>query len=213
MADIDLTKGDLPFLFSGNGTITVHANVTNPEDPLPLGDTDLVSVDFGAKGGQTFLFGAATALKVAISAGLKSRLMVLSAETKAADRLKVLAEHGLAKYFDTRPDTLLLGFTLDATADLQAGATFQYEALKVTSTIAAGVSSDLLYLRPYPKKTPAVDAFKDYAGHLRLPAHLEGDLPLGEVVFFTFGGYLSFGAKVAVGYQIKGAPSVAIGEL
>jgi hypothetical protein len=213
MADIDLTRDDLPFLFSGNGTITVHANVGNPKDPLPLGDTDLVSVDFGATGDQTFLFGAATALKVAISAGVKSKLMVLSAETRAAERLKLLADHGLAKFFATRPDTLLLGFTLDATADLQAGATFRYEALKVTSTIAAGVSSDLLYLRPYPKKTPAADAFKDFAGSLRLPAHLTGELPPGEVVFFTFGGYLSFGAKVAVGYQIKGAPSVAIREL
>ncbi len=58
MPNIDLTKTEIPFLIGGNGSLRVHANITDLDQPLAPGDEDFFNLSFNAAGGHTLAIGA-----------------------------------------------------------------------------------------------------------------------------------------------------------
>jgi hypothetical protein len=212
MADITLTKTDLPFLLAGNGNLTVHANVGSITQPLVPADDDVLSLNFAAAGNTAFSFGAPDNIKLGIQAGTKNRLYGLWPKS-AAERLQILSDHGLAGFFANHPDQMILVLSLDASASAQASASFSYSALTADMTLDAGGQAGYLYLHPYPANMPSDKLFADFLGSLRLPAALSDAIPLGEVIAFDYNGYLKLGASLSVGYQLKGAPNFSLGQL
>jgi hypothetical protein len=212
MTDINLAKQNLPFLLGGDGNLTIHANVPSVTEPLPVSDNDILSIDFGAQGNQSFTFGVAGGITLGIQAGVSSHLYALW-PSSSRDRASILADHGLSDFFATRHDQLVLVFVLEANAAANIAGSFRYSALTANISLDAGGSVGYAYLHPYPANTPADKMFTDFIGSIRLPANLSSDLPVGEVIAFDFGGYLKFGASLSVGYEMKGAPDFSIGQL
>jgi hypothetical protein len=212
MPDLTLTKSDIPLWLSGDGTITLHATIPQINQPLTASTTDLLSVDFGVSGNQPFAFGVANDIKLGIKAGTRARLAVFWPDSTAAD-VAILAEHGLDKYFVSHPDGLLLGLLVDANASITAAGSFAYSVLKATVTLDAGGACAYAYFHPYLKSQPFDQIAKDFFNGLKLPSNVRSSLPIGEAISFDYNGYLQVGAALSVGYQLKGAPSFAIGQL
>src|ERR1700735_1974475 len=108
MADLTFSKSDIPLWLGGDGTITLHANVPQINQPLPASTTDLLNVDFGISGNQPFTFGDANNIKLELKAGTKAPLPSFWPNSSAADAA-ILAQHGLEKYFASHPDAFILG--------------------------------------------------------------------------------------------------------
>jgi hypothetical protein len=212
MQDIKLTRSGLPFLLSGNGTLTIHAGVLHLDQPLTPSDADLLKVDFGATGDQPFTFGAADTIKLGIKAEAKNRLYALW-PTSSMERRQIMDEHGLSDFFATHPDQLLLVLDLSAAAAANVAGSFQYSVLTASTTLDAGGDVGYTYLRPYLASTPVEKMVLDFFARLRLPAQITSGLPSGEVIAFEYGGYLKFGAGLSVGYELKGSPSFEIGQI
>jgi len=212
MADIILTKSGLPFLLSGNGTLTVHASVPQLDQPLTATDADLFSADFGAAGDQAFTFGAADAIKLGVKAQTKNHFYALWA-TSSKDRLQILEAYGLADFLSMHPDQLILVLDLSAGASARVGGSFQYSVLTASTTLDAGGNVGYTYLRPYLTTTAVEAMIPDFFANLRLPAQVTQKLRSGEVISFEYGGYLKLGAGLSVGYELKGSPSLEIGQL
>lgn len=212
MADINLTKSGLPFLLSGNGTLTVHASVPQLSQQLTPSDTDLLSADFGAAGDQTFTFGAADTIKLGIKAQAKNHLYALW-PTSSNERLQILDAHGLSDFFAAHPDQLLLVLDLSAAASANVAGSFPYSILTASTTLDVGGDVGYIHIQPYVASTAVGTMVPDFFANLRLPAQVTSKLPAGEVIAFEYGGYLKFGAGLAIGYELKGSPSFEIGQL
>jgi hypothetical protein len=212
VADINLTKTGLPFLLSGNGTLTVHATVPALNQQLTPSDTDLLSADFCGAGDQTFTFGAADTIKLGIKAQSKNHLYALW-PTSSTDRLQILDAHGLSDFFTKHPDQMLLVLDLEASASANVSGSFQYTVLTASATLDAGGNVSYVYLRPYLQSTTVDTMIPDFFANLCLPAQVTTSLPVGQVIAFEYGGYLKFGAGLSVGYEMKGSPSFEIGQL
>jgi hypothetical protein len=212
MKSITFSKPDLPFLFGGNGSLAVNANVDSITQPLTPSDQDVLSLEFGAQGNTSFSFGTPDNIKLGIQAGAKNRLYGLWPKS-SPDRLAVLGDHGLADFFASHPDQMILVLSLGADAAAQLTGSFTYAALTASTTLNAGGNAGYTYLHPYPADTPSDKLFLDFLGGLRLPAVLSEGIPLGEVIAFEYGGYLKLGASLAVGYKLMGAPDFSIGQL
>jgi len=212
MPDITFSKSDFPLWLGGDGNITVHANIPQIDQPLPTSATNLVSVDFGVTGNQAFTFGEPNNIKLGIKAGTKTRLAAFW-PTSDADDLAILAQHGLDTYFASHPDNLILGLLIDAEAAVNAAGSFTYSVLTAGATLDAGGAAAYAYLHPYVKSQAFSQIAKDFFGGLQLPASIRSSLPAGEAISFDYNGYLKIGAGLSVGYELKGSPSFAIGQL
>src|SRR3989442_6794624 len=126
MPDLNLTKDKIPFWLSGNGTLTVHANIQQQlNQPLAPTDADLFSVDFGARGNEAFSFGSPNNLKLGIQAGASAKLTPLW-KTSSEQRRAVLADHEMSKFFEAHPDEMILALNLGANADVNLAGSFSY---------------------------------------------------------------------------------------
>jgi hypothetical protein len=210
--DITFSKADIPTLFDGNGTITVHANVPQLKEPLPPSTSDLLNVDFGITGNQPFTFGTANTVKLGIQAGTKARLAAFWPTSTASD-LAILAQHGLDKFLASHPDSLILGLLIDANAAVTATGAFTYSIVTASATLDAGGAVGYVYLHPYSNSENLDQIAKDFFSRLQVPSSIDSPLETGEVVSFNYNGYLKVGAGLSVGYELKGAPSFEIGQL
>lgn len=213
MADIKLSKSAaFPFWLSGSGTITVRVQAPNPAQPLDPMGPDLIDVSFGARGGEDFGFGIPGTVKLAIRAGTSAKLTpVWSGSSKA--KLDVLAAHGLDKYLAGHPDEMILGLQLKASADASAAGSFRYSALTASAALHAGSDAGYEYFRAFPAATPLEKLAEDFFSGVKLPAQLTTAPRPGESISFEYGGYLKFGADVALGYEVKGTPSLDISQI
>ena len=212
MADINISKTEIPFLLGGTGGLAVHAAVSNPTAKLEPTDDDLLSVTFGLAGEQDFSFGAGNSVKLGVKAGTNANLTPLW-RTSSPSRLAVLADHGLADYFAAHRDDLILILSLGANADANVAGSFTYSFLTATATLEAGASAGYIYSRSYPADKPLQGILLNFFSGLRLPANVTTAPSPGEVVGFEYSGYLKLGAELSVGYELKGSPSIDIGQL
>src|SRR5262249_59494564 len=107
MADINISKTEIPFLLGGTGGLAVHAAVSNPTAKLEPTDDDLLSVTFGLAGEQDFSFGAGNSVKLGVKAGTNANLTPLW-RTSSPSRLAGLGGHRLGHFFCTHRDHLFL---------------------------------------------------------------------------------------------------------
>lgn len=212
MTDISISKSKIPFLLGGTGDLTVHAGGSNPTAKLTPTDDDLLSVTFGLAGNADFSLGAADTLKLGIKAGANMNLIPLW-QTSSPSRLTLLADHGLADYFTTHNEDLILILTLGAMTEAKAAGSFTYSFLTATGRLDAGTSAGFFYSRPYPADRPLQDMLLDFFRGLRLPANVTTAPNPGEVLGFQYSGYLKLGAALSIGYELKGTPSIDIGQL
>lgn len=215
MADITLKKTDIPFWFSGDGTLDVHVGVSDPTQPLPASDQDLLSVKFSASGSKPLTIGGFDSFKFGISAESDVALTPLWASS-SAERLKKLDDYGLTGYFSPgahHADRVLMLFLVGASADADVQAKFKYWNLSATAELKAGADGKYALIRSYQRDTPVGNIVRDFFGSLRLPANVDGPLAEDEVIAFEYGGYVNFKGSVGVGYEISGAPSFEVNQL
>jgi hypothetical protein len=215
MADITLQKTDIPFWFSGDGTLDVRVGVSDPTQPLPASDQDLLSVSFKTSGSKPLTVGGLDSFKFGIGAESAVALTPLWASS-SAERLKRLDDYGLAGYFGAGADhseRVLLLFTVGASADADVQAKFKYWDLTASAELKAGADGRYALIRSYPNDTPAGDMVRDILRALRLPANVERAPAEDELISFEYGGYVNFKGSVGVGYEIGGAPSFEINQL
>ncbi|HEX8456546.1 MAG TPA: hypothetical protein VF656_04420 [Pyrinomonadaceae bacterium] len=215
MADITLKKTDIPFWFSGDGTLDVHIGVSDPTQPLPASDQELLSLSFNASGSQPLTVGGLDSFKFGISAESAVALTPLWASS-SAERLKKLDDYGLTNYFSPgahHTDRVLLLFTVGASADANVEAKFKYWNLSASAELKAGADGKYALIRSYPRDTPAGNLVRDFLASLRLPANVDAPLAEDEVITFEYGGYVNFKGSVGVGYEISGAPSFEVNQL
>ena len=212
MPDINISTKEIPFLLGATGNLKVHAGVPNPTTKLTPTDDDLLSVTFGLAGDQDFALGAGNSVKLGVKAGANASLTPLW-PTSSPSRLAVLADHGLADYFTTHRDDLILILNLGTNAGATAAGSFTYSFLTASATLEAGASAGYFYSRSYPADKSLQDILLNFFSGLRLPANIASAPSPGEVVRFEYSGYLKLGAELSVGYELKGAPSIDIGQL
>lgn len=215
MADITLKKTDIPFWFSGDGTLDVRVGVSDPTKPLQASDQDLLSVNFNASGSQPLTIGVLDSFKFGISAEAGTALTPLWASS-SAERLKKLDDYGLAGYFgpdSNHADRVLMLFTAGASADADVEAKFKYWNLSASAELKAGADGAYTLIRSYARDTPAGDMVRDFFGGVRLPANVDAPLAEDEVIVFEYGGYVNFKGTIGLGYEISGAPSFEINQL
>ena len=176
------------------------------------GDQDILSVDFGATGGDNFTFGTTNNLKLGVKAGTQARLTPLWPSSSAA-RKQILAQHGLENFFTAHPDDLILALTIGATADVNAAGSFKYSILNASATLDAGGDAGYSYLKAFPADTGAEALVRGFFTGLRMPGNITTAPEPGDVVAFEYGGYLKFGAGLSIGYEMTGTPSFNIGQL
>jgi hypothetical protein len=215
MADINLKKTDIPFWFSGDGTLDVHIGLEDPTKPLPATDDDLLSVAFNASGSKPLSIGASDSFKFGISAGAKASLTPLWSSSSAA-RLKKLDDYGLKGYFSAgspHNDRVLMILNLGASADASVEAKFKYWNLSASAQLEAGADGSYALVRSFPSDTPAGNLVRDLFRGVRLPANVEEPLAEDEIYVFEYGGYVNFKGSIGLGYEISGAPSFEINQL
>lgn len=215
MADIILKKTDIPFWFSGDGTLDVSIGVSDPTKPLPASDQDILSAAFNASGSQPLTIGGLDSFKFGISAESGVNLTPLWASS-SAERLKRLDDYGLAGYFSAganHAERVLVLFTAGASADADVQARFKYWNLSASAELKAGADASYALIRSYPSETPAGNLVRDFFGGVRLPANVDAPLAEDEVLVFEYGGYVNFKGSVGLGYEISGAPSFEVNQL
>src|SRR6185503_11866694 len=119
----------------------------------------------------------------------------------------------LADYFTAHGDDLILILNLGTNAQANAAGSFPYSFLTASATLEAGANAGYFYSRSYPADKSLQEILLNFFSGLRLPANITAAPSPGEVVRFEYGGYLKLGAQLSVGYELKGAPSINIGEL
>ncbi|HWS98947.1 MAG TPA: hypothetical protein VN256_01650 [Pyrinomonadaceae bacterium] len=215
MADINLSKSDIPFWFSGTGTLNVHVGVADPTQPLPASDEDLLSVGFNASGSQPISIGKSDTFKFGISAEANASLTPLW-QSSSADRLKKLDDYGLTGYFNAganHDDRVLIILNLGASADASVEAKFKYWNLSASALLEAGADGSYTLIRSFPSNMAAGELVRQFFRGFRLPANVDAPLAADELISFEYGGYVNFKGSVGLGYELSGAPSFGIGDL
>ena len=219
MADLTLSKNNLPFLLGGNGSLTVSVPQIDLTQKLDESTTSLLSVNFSATGGKSFTVGTPGSVKLAIGASANAQLTPLwASSTGGMSALQPYDVSGitLENFFIPPPqnaDKMLLFFNCGAKFDASVGAKFQYSTLSASVTLGAGADASYALLGSCDKNKPAAAAIIDFFKDLKLPENIDGPMPPGQMIAFTYGGYLSLGASIGVGYQIAGGKSFDIGNL
>ena len=219
MADLTLSKNNLPFLLGGNGSLTISVPQIDLTQKLDESTASLLSVNFSATGGKTFTVGAPDSVKLGIGASANAQLTPLWASSSGG--MSVLQPYdvtgiALENYFIPPPqnaDKMLLFFNCGAKFDANVDAKFQYATLSASVTLGAGADASYALLGSCDKNKPAADALIDFFKELKLPENIDGPMPPDQMIAFTYGGYLSLGASIGVGYQIAGGKSFDIGNL
>jgi hypothetical protein len=230
MADLNLTKENLPFLLNGAGVLHVSANVPNLNGPIPVSNDDLAQITFSGSGDHTFTIGEADTVQLGIDASTTVRLVPLWS-TSAAERINLLQpydatkegnqpHHGppdkLEDYFDpalNHGDRLLLLFLCGGNFDANVDAKFQYTSLSAELTLKAGADASYALLGSCDKNKPAAAAITDFFKELKLPSNIDRPLAPDGMISFGYGGYLNLGATVGVGYEIAGGHTFDIGAM
>jgi len=214
MPNVDLTKSDLPFLFGGDSTLHIAANVPGLDQQLTPGDADLFTLGFNASTGHTFALGTSDSLKLAFDAGTTARMVPLWSSS-SKDRLELLEPLGLQDYFagTDHNNQLLMLFLCGGNANASAVGKFNYSFLSVDTSLKAGADASYTLVRSFPADTKAGSLITDFLSGLRLPANVNAPLKADEAIVFEYGGYVKLGASIGAGYQLSGGQSIKIGDL
>ena len=208
MAELTLNGPQLPFVLGGAGTFTIHVGSTALGERLPANSTVIFDVSAGANAAKPVSLGAVGAWTLSIKADGSAKLVPVWRTSSALVR-----QFGLAPYFKSRPDDVVLAFTVGASADGKFSGQMRYLALTATASLEAAGDVSFTYCTPFPGETPLKSLVENCFGQVRLPAAIVAAPKAGEIIKFEYGGYLTFGVTVAAGYEMTGTPSIDIGQL
>ncbi|MDE3154380.1 MAG: hypothetical protein KGN76_04720 [Acidobacteriota bacterium] len=208
MADIVVTRSNLPFVLGGTTAFTVELGAANPNQPLPRDTQVVLAVETQASANQPVTLGGAGSWTL----GLKTRANVELRAVWQTDAA-LIRKYGLQPYFVIDPHGVVLLFTVGTSADGSFAGKFRYGALTAGATFEAGGDLSFTYARPGDPAAPMAALIPDFFSHVGLPATLTAAPPPGEFVHFEYGGYLQLGGSVGVGYEMKGTPALDIGQL
>ncbi len=211
---IELTHKDIKLWRDGEADLTINLKAVDPAAPLPDNINQLFNIQFNVAGGRAIAIGAPGNMKLGIKGGTSAHLMPIRAGQNG-DAGRLLEAHGLKEFFlsPQNANMQLLALRLGASAGATATGTFPYSVLSVKGTLEAGGDVGYDYIKPYRKSTPAGEMVRDLLGGLRLPADAGGPLEPGEVIAYSFGGYLNVGVGLTVGYEMQGTKDFNIGKI
>lgn len=214
MFELKLGQKDIDALLTPGGIFHLLADIIDKKKPFKPGEGQLVSLAFNTGPEKTITLGTTDTVKLGLQAETDAKVLLLWPSSKAED-LQALKQFGLENYFtgNAHPDQLLIMVTIGASSGASAAADFKYSVLTAGATLQAGADAAYGFICPFAKDTAAETVLKDFFKELSLPAGVSQAPQPGEVLNFDYGGYLSFGADLGLGYQISGSPSQEIKDL
>ena len=208
MADITLKGLEIPFVLGEKAELSVHAQSSALDKAIPDAVDVLLSVETGANAKKPLALGGPGSWTMSLKT--EGRIELRPVRARHAE---IIGRYGLGPYFAGHEDGLVMLLTAGAKADGGFSGQFQYAALTTTATVDAGDELSFAYARAYAPDTPLEHLVRQLFRDVRLPAAVSRPLEFGEMIKFGYGGYLKLGAALALGYEIKGTPSVDIGQL
>jgi hypothetical protein len=208
MSQIKLAGPQLPFVLDGASTFTIDVGTLAIDQRLPAGMPVLFDVSTNATASKPVPLGAAGAWTLAIKTDGSAKLLPVWRTTAA-----LVKQYGLAWYFKTNPDDVVLLFTVGVSTEGKFSGQMRYAALSAAATLEAAGDVSFAFCTPFPGDTAIKALIEGCFGRVRLPAAVLAAPKPGEVVKFEYGGYLNFGVTVSAGYQLTGTPSIDIGQL
>lgn len=212
MANLQITKEQLPFWLRGSGTLDVSVPVSDLNKPLPRGATDLVNVEYQAQGNDKLELGRDMTLTIGIQAGSQFKVKPIWDASNPADQ-QLLAGFGMEHYLENHPDQLIFYLDSGMKGEATLGGKYQYSALTASIQLEAGVDMRYQYLRPAPASRVLAQNLTEYFAGLRLPANVTAPPLPGEAISFEYGGKLRMAGSAGLGYELVGSPSFNVGQL
>lgn len=214
MFELKLGKNDVKGLLSPGGIFHLMTDADDLSKPFVPSAGQLVALKFETGPSKEIRLGSADSVSLGLSARTGASVQLLW-PSSSADQLKLLGPFGMADYFDqgAHADRLLVLLSIGASADTSAVSDFKYTALTAGVTLKAGSDAGYGYLRPAARHSPAEQVLRDFFKEVKLPAGIDAAPQPGEVVVLEYGGYLSFGGQVGLGYQVSGSPSQQLKDL
>src|SRR4051794_29158122 len=208
MPDITLEGPSLPFVLGGNGAFTVRTGALPLDQPVAAGMSANFEVQTGAGPNGSVAFGGTGSWSLSLKreGGVQLALVWPSSDT-------LVRQYGLASYFARHPNDVVVLLTAGASGEGKFAGEFKYSVLTAATTLEAGADASFAYARAFPGSTPLGVLVNGFLPMVHLPASPTVAPAPGEVIKFEYGGYLNFGASLAAGYEMKGTPSVNVGEL
>lgn len=211
MLNIQLGGSDIKSLLSAQGAIQVLSAVLQAGQPFSPGTKQLLDVSFETGPAGELPIGVEGSATLEVTAKTSASLTVYTSNSDAAD----LTKFGLSDYFTKNPgqNMYLMVLNIGGSGDASAGASFQYKGLQAGVTLGAGVNALFGQTWAFPAATPADNAIRDFLKQLQLPAATDEAPRPGDCRRMEYGGYLSFGSNLGVGYAMTGSSSQDIGSL
>jgi hypothetical protein len=209
MPELKLGKNDIKTLLSPDGALQLKDSLKQLFSP---GDAHQpVSVTFSADPSKEVELGTAGNIKLGLEGGMKIELLSIwpNGDTKP------LEPFGLQNYFAdvNNSDKFFLLLTAGADVDANGSIDSTKTIFSAGATFKAGADGTYAMIQPFQKDTPAADVWKEFFSNLRFPSEVTEVPEEGEVIQMEYGGNLSFGANLGVGYEVVGTPSLKIGGL
>src|SRR5215467_5956584 len=208
MADITFKGPALPFVLGGHGSFTVHLGTTAPNDPLPKEPNAVLDVSTTASTTAPVSFGGARVFKISMKTEGSVKLNAVWPQSDA-----LVKQFGLYSFFGAHQDQVVLALTVGASADAKFSGEFRYSLLTAAANLDASTDGNFSYTAGFVANTTTAEAVGSFFKQVTLPSALDRAPDDGEVLRFSYGGYLAFGASLAAGYEMKGTPSINVGDL
>lgn len=218
MLSIPINNTSIGSYLSGNGLLKILSDqdiwqtLVNGNSPFTSDVDSLaeVNVDLGANTNLKFGEPSADALKLDLS---------VSTETVGNIRLIWKSDDAILKKYKVEftPNHYfgLLSFNSKADASIQGNANYFGGPLKLSFGIGAGGHINYERLVRFQQNELAKDVVVDIFKGIRLPQSVKtvADIPdEGEVLAFSYGGYLNLSAGLAWGYSLTGTKEIDIAK-
>jgi hypothetical protein len=214
MIHLELGKKDIKSLLNPEGLFNVAAGVKDLNKPFESSAGQLISLSFNTGVQKGIRFGSSGSAKLGIEAGTEAEVELVWPSDKPGQK-ENLQYLEMEDYFAGKEhrEQLLLVLNIKPAATAEAGTNFRYGSLEASTTLKAGGDTTYGMVRAFPADTPAGTVLKNFFRELRLPAGVTEPPEPGEAIAFEYGGYLAFGAGLALGYEMSGCPSAKLSDL
>jgi hypothetical protein len=208
MARFSLPAVQLPFVLGGSDQLSVNVGTTSLSSPLTPDVGAIFAVGTNGAGEQPVTISGGGWGTIAIHAGTTFDVTAVWPASEA-----LIARHGLAPYFAANVDDVVLVLELGGSADEAFTGRFTYAPLTADFSVNAGNDFAFTFANGYKRDQPLNALLTTLFRDIKLPAKLDTPPGPGEIIKFEYGGYLSVGASIGVGYSLQGTPSIALGQL
>jgi len=204
---LSVPGAQLPFVLGGSDQLSVDVGTTSLLSPLTPDVGAVFTVGTNGAGQEPLTLGGGGWGTLAIHAGTTFDVTAVWPTSEA-----LVARHGLAPYFAANAEDVVLVLELGGSADGAFTGRFTYAPLTPGFAVSAGSDFAFTFANGYERDQPLNALLTTFLRDIRLPAKLDAPPGAGEIIKFEYGGCLTVGASVGVGYSLQGTPSVALGQ-